>query len=36
MMKFRAAYLVKLLCDSDDDEWLFTAGAHIAKPTLTM
>ena len=37
-MKFRfdyATYLVKSLCDNDDDEWPFTAGAHIAKPTLT-
>ena len=38
MMKLRfdyATYLVKSLCDSDDEEWPFTAGAHITKPTLT-
>ena len=38
MMKLRvdyATYLVKSLCNSDDDEWPFTAGAHIAKPKLT-
>ena len=37
LMKTRvdiSIYLVKTLCDCDDEEWPFTSGAHIAKPSL--